>query len=168
MEVANTKDESMVRLADLPEWERDHMLQKIPSLPKFGITPWVVGRSLKERRVAIVTTAGLHLRGDKPFGFGDASNDYRVIPGNALGSDLVMSQLSTNFDRSGFQQDLNVAFPIDRLKELAQEGVIKSVADFHYSFMGAGSPVTRMENKAREVAGLLKKDKVDAVLLTPV
>ena len=83
-------------------------------------------------------------------------------------ADIVMTQLSTNFDRSGFQQDINVAFPIDRLNELASAGVIASVADFHYSFMGAGSPVTRMEEKAREVAGLLKKDKVDAVLLTPV
>ncbi len=158
----------MVRLADLPEWERDHMLRKIPELPKFGITAWVSGGPLKERRVAIITTAGLHLRGDRPFGLGAAGNDYRVIPGNAGSTDLVMSQLSTNFDRSGFQQDLNVTFPIDRLKELAQEGVISSVANFHYSFMGAGSPVTRMETKAREVAGLLRKDKVDAVLLTPV
>lgn len=36
----------MVRLADLPEWERDHMLKKIPSLPKFGITAWVAGEPL--------------------------------------------------------------------------------------------------------------------------
>ena len=30
------------------------------------------------------------------------------------------------------------------------------------------SPVTRYEPKARELAGLLKQDQVDAVLLTPV
>ncbi|OGA45762.1 MAG: hypothetical protein A3F74_08400 [Betaproteobacteria bacterium RIFCSPLOWO2_12_FULL_62_58] len=158
----------MVRLADLPEWERDHMLNKIPNLPRFGINAWVAGRPLAKRRVAIVTTAGLHLRGDRPFGQGDARSAYRVIPGNASAADIVMSQFSTNFDRSGFQQDLNIAFPIDRLRELAGDGIIGSVADFHYSFMGAGSPVNRMEPKAREVAGLLKKDKVDAVLLTPV
>lgn len=158
----------MVRLADLPEWERAHMLEKIPNLPRFGIKAWVVGRPLAQRRVAIVTTAGLHLRSDRPFGQGSARCDYRVLPGVAGSADIVMSQLSTNFDRSGFQQDLNIAFPIDRLRELAADGFIGSVADFHYSFMGAGSPVTRMEAKAREVAGLLKKDKVDAVLLTPV
>lgn len=159
----------MVRLADLPEWERAHMLEKIPNLPQFGIRAWVAeGGPLAQRRVAIVTTAGLHLRGDRPFGQGSASSDYRVLPGGGGSADIVMSQLSTNFDRSGFQQDINVAFPIDRLRELAAEGFIGSVADFHYSFMGAGSPVTRMEAKAREVAGLLKKDRVDAVLLTPV
>lgn len=158
----------MVRLADLPEWERDHMLKKIPDLPRFGIKAWVNGKPLSERRVAIVTTAGLHLRGDRPFGQGDLRGDCRVIPGNVGAADIVMSQFSINFDRSGFQQDLNIVFPIDRLRELAQDKHIGSVADFHYSFMGAGSPVSRMESKAREVAGLLKRDKVDAVLLTPV
>jgi len=158
----------MVKLADLPDWERDHLLNKIPDLPKFGIKAWVSGKMLSERRVAIVTTAGLHLREERPFGQSDLRGDCRVIPGDAGASDIVMSQFSTNFDRSGFQQDLNVVFPIDRLRALARVGHIGSVADFHYSFMGAGSPVSRMESKAREVAGLLKKDKVDAVLLTPV
>jgi len=158
----------MVRLADLPDWEREHMLEKIGTVSNFGITAWVSGPALKERRVALVTTAGIHLRGDRPFGHGDASNDYRIIPGDAQAGDLVMSQFSVNFDRTGFQQDINVTFPIDRVKELTAEGIIGSAADFHYSFMGAGSPVTRLEPKAREVAGLLKKDRVDAVLLTPV
>jgi len=158
----------MVRLADLPDWEREHMLEKIPALPDFGLSPWVSGPPLAQRRVALVTSAGLHKRGDRPFGLGSAANDYRVIPGDARAEDLVMSQLSVNYDRTGFQQDLNVVFPIDRLRELEADGVIGSVADHHYAFMGAGSPVTRMEAKAREVAGLLKRDRVDAVLLIPV
>jgi D-proline reductase (dithiol) PrdB len=78
-----------------------------------------------------------------------------------------MSHVSVNFDRSGFQEDINVVFPIDRLRELAGEGVIGSISDFHYSFMGA-APIRALEPKARELAALLKKDRVDAVLLTPV
>ena len=53
----------MARLSDLPEWERQHHLSKIPALPDYGITPGVSGPLLNERRVAIVTTAGLHLLG---------------------------------------------------------------------------------------------------------
>ena len=68
---------------------------------------------------------------------------------------------------SGMSVLENVAFPLDRLNELAREGVIGSVADFHYSFMGA-APIRKIEPKARELAGLLKKDRVDAVLLSPV
>ncbi len=156
----------MVRLADLNEADRDNMLKRVPALPKFADRPWAKGPALAKRRVAIVTTAGIHMRGDQPFGGGGM--DYRVIPGDVADTDLVMSHTSVNFDRSGFQQDWNVAFPLDRLKELESEGAIGTIAAFHYSFMGAVWPVTRFEPKARELAALLKKDGVDAVLLSPV
>jgi D-proline reductase (dithiol) PrdB len=58
-------------------------------------------------------------------------------------------------------------FPLDRLRELAGEGAIGSVAQTHYSFMGATDPV-QMEPHARELAGRLKRDAVDAVILPPV
>jgi D-proline reductase (dithiol) PrdB len=78
-----------------------------------------------------------------------------------------MSHASTNFDRSGFQQDWNIVFPVDRLREFVDEGVIGSLADFHYSFMGAMDPVD-IEPSARKIADLLLKDAVNAVLLVPV
>jgi D-proline reductase (dithiol) PrdB len=78
-----------------------------------------------------------------------------------------MTHVSTNFDHSGFQQDWNILFPIDRLRELADHGTIGGVAEFHYSFMGAQDPMN-MERDARNLAGLLKKDNVDAALLVPV
>jgi D-proline reductase (dithiol) PrdB len=153
----------MVRLSDLPEWERDY-LSSLPC-PTFDSDPWVDGPPLAERRIAIISTAGLQRRGDRPFMEGTA--DFRVIPGNVATGDMVMSHISVNFDRTGFQQDLNVVIPLDRLNELADEGVIGSVADFHYSFMGATDP-RDMEPTVRHLAGLLKDDAVDAVLLVPV
>jgi D-proline reductase (dithiol) PrdB len=78
-----------------------------------------------------------------------------------------MSHISINYDRTGFQEDWNVVFPLDRLNEMAADGEIGSVAQSHYSFMGATDPV-QMEGYAREVAGRLKRDKVDAVVLSPV
>lgn len=153
----------MVRLLDIPQPERG-FLEKMP-IPDIEDAPCVEGPPLKERRVAIVTTAGLTTRADSRFGVG--SSDYRVIPANAVSSNLVMSHVSINYDRSGFQQDLNVIFPIDRLKELADDGVIGSVADYHYSFMGAIDAL-KLEPAAAQLAELLKKDAVDAVLLTPV
>ena len=157
----------MVKLADLPEWERTHMLAKVKDLAGFNGRPWVKGLPLASRRVAIVTTSGIHRADDRPFSFGAAATDYRVIPGDTAAGELVMSHLSVNFDRTGFQQDVNVVFPIDRLRELARERVIGTVADYHYSFMGA-APIRSLEAAARGLAGLLKKDRVDAVLLSPV
>ena len=90
-----------------------------------------------------------------------------MIPGDTPARDLVMSHVSTNFDRSGFQQDINVALPIDRLRELADDGTIGSVADFHYSFMGAADPLA-MEQSARAAAARMKADGVNTVLLVPV
>ena len=153
----------MVRMESLSEPEVIG-LTNFP-LPSFEGSPWAVGPPLSQRRVAIVSTAGLQRLGDETFR--RQSGDYRVIPKELSASDFYMSHLSTNFDRTGFQQDVNVVFPIDRLKELAEESVIGSVADFHYSFMGAIAP-EQMESSARQLAGLLKDDGVDAVLLCPV
>ena len=116
-------------------------------------------------KVAIISTAGLHRRADSPFVPG--AGDYRVIPDDADMDDLMMSHVSTNFDRTGFFQDVNTSFPIDRLHELVEEGVVGSAASRQYSFMGA-TPPTAMEPVARDLAGLLKQDQVDAVLLVPV
>ena len=153
----------MARLSDLPGSMAEHLL-KLP-LPEFDDTTLVAGPPLAERRVAIVTSAGLMRRGEDAFAPGDA--DYRVIPGDVRGADLLMSHISVNYDRAGFVEDTNVVFPIDRLRELAEDGTIGSVADHHYSFMGATDP-EKMALPAAEVSGHLRADRVDAVLLTPV
>ena len=158
----------MVRLADLPESERKGHLDRIATLPQFPSQPWARGPALAQRRAAIVTTAELHVRRDQPFDSGGGGIDYRVIPGNAAPADLVMSHASVNFDRTGFQSNWNVVFPLDRLKELARDRILGAVAAFHYSFMGAIPQVTRYAPKARELAALLKADNVDAVVLSPV
>jgi len=154
----------MVRLEQMDE--ADRKLYEELNCPTFETRPWVDGPPLSGRRVALISTAGLHRRGDRPFTL-DPGDYYRIIPGDIEVNDLVMTHISASFDRSGFQQDWNVVFPINRLRELAADGVIGSVADFHYSFMGAHDPMP-MEQDARRLAGLLKNDGVDAVLLLPV
>jgi len=154
----------MVRLDQMPEGQSKH-LKKLPC-PTFQTNPWVEGPPLSERRVAIVSTAGLHRREDRPFTT-EPGDYYRIIPGDISAAELLMSHVSTNFDHTGFQQDWNVLFPLDRLREFAEEGIIGSVADFHYSFMGALDPM-QMEKDARRLASILKGDHVDALLLVPV
>ena len=154
----------MARLESMTEPERKHIEEV--QCPTFLTHPWVTGPPLNQRRVAIISSAALHRPDDRPFTF-DPGDYYRIIPGNIQAKDLMMSHVSTNFDHTGFQQDWNVVFPIDRLKELAQEGIIGSVADYHYSFMGAIDP-SQMEQEARTLAGILKSEKVDALLLLPV
>lgn len=155
---------SVVRIADLEPWEREHILAK--ELPAYDTTPWVDGPPLAERRVAIVTTAGLHRTGDRAFSIVDLG--YRVIAGDTEVSTLTMTHSSVHFDRTGFQDDANTVFPLDRLRELADDGLVGSVADNHYSLMGAGWPPAMIEPTTTELARLLHADHVDAVCLVPV
>jgi D-proline reductase (dithiol) PrdB len=158
----------MARLKDLPAWEREHLLHLRDQASRLSGRPWAKGPPLRRRRVALISTAGLHRREDRPFGGGASATEYRVIPADTPTASLVMSHVSVNFDRSGFRQDPNLVFPLDRLRELAAEGVIGSVADDHYAFMGAPFPPTQFEPRARELAHLLARDRVDAALLLPV
>ena len=153
----------MTRLTDLPPDQAKRLAEV--ECPEFKTRPWVTGPALSQRRVAIVSSAGLVVRGEDPFRGRDPH--YHAIPATTRPEDLLCSHISINFDRTALQEDWNVAFPIDRLRELAAEGTIGSMADTLYSFMGATDPL-QMEPHARELAGRLKQDKVDSVLLAPV
>ena len=50
---------------------------------------------------------------------------------------------------------------------MAADGEIASVADEHYSFMGAADPVT-MEKSARAAAAKMKLEGVNTVFLIPI
>ncbi len=148
-----------MRAEDVPE------RLAIMSCPPAPDTPCAVaGTRLSARRIALISTAGLaHVR-DRPFSIGSA--DYRIIDSED-DRPLIMSHISTNFDRSGFAADVNVVFPLQRLHEKARAGEIGSVARYHYSFMGATDP-EQMRPAVDQIIGLLKADLVDLALLVPV
>ena len=157
------KDERMARLEDIPEPTRT-AVANLPC-PSFDTTPFVTGPKLSERRVAIVSSAALIHRGDKPFHCG--SGEYRAVPGSWSNNDILTSHVSINFDRAGFQRDLNVVYPIDRLRDLAAEGTIGSVADTHYTVMGSTDPAAMVQS-ADGIAAALLADRCNAVVLAPV
>ena len=153
----------MVRMADLPATKREMMQNYEPAL--YDTHPEVRGPALSERTVTLISTAGLIMRGDRPVTPRDTR--YRVIPHDADANDILMSHVSVNFDRTGFQRDLNVVLPKDRLEELAEAGEIGSPADEHYAFMGA-TDARLLEASARKLAGVLHQKGVDSALLLPV
>lgn len=133
--------------------------------PSFKTTPFVRPSPLSEATVAIVTTAGLRRKDDPSWKANDPG--FRIF--DRAERDVRLGHLSPNFDRSGFAADINVAYPIDRLEELAAEGVIGAVAPHHASFMGAqDATMEAIRNEtAPELAKALQDDGVDVVLLTP-
>jgi len=156
----------LVRLSDLHEVEQEHMRLRISEWKPVEKAPWITPKPLRKARVAIISTAGLHRRSDSPFTFGAV--DYRLLPGDVDFKDVVVSHVSANFDRTGFQQDPNIWFPLDRLREMHSSGEIGGLAKWHYSFMGAQPNHAALQAAGEEVGRLLAADEVDVALLIPV
>ncbi len=124
-----------------------------------------LARPLSGARLALVTTAGIHLRGDRQFVAKDQT--FRAIPSEAGPGDLLQSHTSIGFDRTAFQGDPNIVYPVDRLRELVAAGEVGSLGPTCYSFLGAQyPPYEGLTSSATEVARLLRADGVQVVLLT--
>lgn len=154
----------MVRLSDLSPDDRAHLLGK--SCHRLEPPAWVSAPDVPNARVAIVTTAGVRTKRDDAFALRTA--DYRLIPADTPAADITMSHASTNFDRTGFFEDINVVFPLQRLHEMAADRAIGSVAALHYSFMGAFLEPAAYRSTATDVAQALRGDNVDVAFLIPV
>jgi D-proline reductase (dithiol) PrdB len=133
--------------------------------------PWTPATTpLADSTVALVTTAGVHHKDQQPFDMQDKNGDptYRVIDGDKPLSSLMITH--DYYDHSDADRDINIVFPLERLREMAAAGIVGAVARHHYSFMGhIDGPhiVTLVEEKGPEVAAALAKGGADAVLLTP-
>lgn len=136
-------------------------------VPEFATTAFTpLDKPLSQARVAIVTSASLHRPDQERFGQADTS--FRAF--DRADRNLILGHWSPNFDHSGFQADLNVVYPVDRLEELAADGVIGDVAPRHFAFAG-NQPDTVSEirlDTGPACAAELIADGVDVVILTPV
>ena len=136
-----------------------------------GPPPFVQPRKeLRESRVAVVTTAGLHVAGDEPFDVDTPGGDpsFREIPSTVDAGDLRIAH--AHFSHRWWEQDHEVILPLDRLRELQGAGVFRLSPRF-FSF-GFGGLLTReyvdpKGGTAHQVARLLADDGVDLVLLVP-
>ncbi|MEM7363580.1 MAG: glycine/sarcosine/betaine reductase selenoprotein B family protein [Pseudomonadota bacterium] len=135
-------------------------------VPEFETTSFNTPKPLNQARVAIVTTAALHREGGDGFELGDGDYHFETLPRDAR--DLALGHHSVNFDRGGFAADINVVYPIDRLEELAERGIIGDVANNHYTFAGNQSDTVseiRLDS-GPQCASQMLSEGVDVVLLT--
>lgn len=122
---------------------------------------------LNECKVALITTAGFYLPEQNPFDSNDCS--YREIPNSIQTHALSDGHKSEAYDKRGIEIDVNLAFPLDRFRELETEGKIGSLNHRHFSFMGSiTKPKPLITRTAPEVAQMLRDDGVDVAFLTPV
>jgi D-proline reductase (dithiol) PrdB len=133
--------------------------------------PWcAVTKPLAASTIALVTTAGLHHREQPPYDMHDHDGDpsFRELDlGRPLDSLVITHDYN---DHSDADRDLNVVFPVERLRELVASGEIGAVARLGYGLMGhiVGRHLETLKRRtAPEVAARLKNAGVDVVLLAP-
>ena len=118
--------------------------------------------------VALVTAGGVHRRDQPPFNIADELGDltFRVIAGDAATADLMVTH--HHYDHTDADRDVNVQFPLDRLRELATAGVIGGVARAHVGFMGYTTQLRKMyEETAPAIAELIERESgADVVVLS--
>jgi D-proline reductase (dithiol) PrdB len=123
---------------------------------------------LSRATVAIVSAGGVHLREQEPFNIADELGDltFRVIPPDADSSELQVTH--HHYDHTDADQDINVVFPLDALRDLKEEGFVKDVARKHIGYMGYTMQLKAMyEGTAPEIANEIDRgSRADAVVLT--
>jgi D-proline reductase (dithiol) PrdB len=138
---------------------------------EFDDIPWTLpGKPLCDSKVAIITTAGLHHREQMPFNMQDTDGDptFRVIDATRPLEDIMITH--DYYDHRDADKDINVVFPVERLRELEKEGLVGEVSPLNIGFMGhvTGPHIKALiRETAPEAARLLRDEGVDAVLLTP-
>jgi D-proline reductase (dithiol) PrdB len=129
-----------------------------------GTIPWTQLRApVSAATVALVTTSGVHLRDDRPFN-PNSDPSFRVIPRDAEPGDLAITHQA--YDRTDALRDINLVFPLQRLRELEAAGVIGRLAADHYGF-GLVDKGSALLEPGREVGGRLHDAGVDLALLVP-
>jgi D-proline reductase (dithiol) PrdB len=149
---------------------------RIPDEPAHEAIPWApLAKPVAQAKVALVSTAGLSMKDDEPFDMDlERANPMRGDPGfRRLRADATAGDVDANhlhIDTGYIERDLNVALPLDRLRELVEEGVVGAMAETHYSTMGyQGNDLGTLEREtAPAIAAAMKSEEVDLAILAPV
>jgi D-proline reductase (dithiol) PrdB len=154
------------------------MFYKMTEIETSDGIPWTpLEKPIEESLFALVTSAGLYNQAeDDPFdierekrepSWGDPT--ARKIHHSIPPDDLGISHLHLNTDP--IFEDPNIVLPLDRFKELQDQGEIGGLASTHFSLMGfQGFPPdtsTWRGETGNQIADSFHSEGVDCVLLTP-
>ena len=124
-------------------------------------------KPLSDCTVSLFTTGGVHLRHDTPFDIDSPHGDwtYRGIPTDIDTRDLAVTH--SHYSHVDADRDVNCMFPLDRLRELHDEGVIGGIAPMAYSIMGFNpDPHNLVSHTAPLLAEKFRESGADLVFMT--
>ena len=125
-------------------------------------------RPLSEARLTFVSTSGVQPKGTLPFDTVHPIGDYsfRRVPSDSRPADLEIHQLK--YPTDGAHRDLNVIFPVERLQELRDEGVVGELTPSFFSFIGYNMDPDLLERTlAEDIAQAVQDEQAHLALLSP-
>ena len=127
-----------------------------------------LSKPVDEARFCFVSTSGVQTRDSMPFDTVHPVGDYtfRRVPSNSHVSDLTIHQLK--YPTFGANEDLNVIFPIERLRQLVDEKLIGGITQNFYTFIGYNMDPSRLETTlAEDLADAIAEEQPDGVIAAP-
>ncbi|MCD8511380.1 MAG: hypothetical protein LRY73_16970 [Bacillus sp. (in: Bacteria)] len=130
-----------------------------------------VNKPIYETTIMIVSTSGVHLKDQEPYHTDPAEGDatFRIIPGDVKTEELTVTHAAPkdHYNTDYPKEDINCVFPIDRLREMVEDGDLGGVAEKHLTMMGYSMRLNKINKET--IPALVKevvRSKADAVLLT--
>ncbi len=135
-------------------------------MPEFDPPSLVpLRKPVAESTVGMFVSCGVQLPEDPPL-LETEDITFRLLPRDAPTERLVVSHQT--LVRKWALEDLNVAYPIDRMKELEREGTFKRLAHTNVSMVGSIERYTElMEETVPRIKAVFDAQGVDLVLLLP-
>jgi glycine reductase len=123
---------------------------------------------LSKARVMLITDGGLVPKGNPDRIEGTAATRWGSY--NVEGRDDLRAEdyevSHGGYDTRFVQEDPDRLVPLDAMREMEKNGVIGKLHDEFISTCGRSNPLSNTRRLGREIAEKIKKDGVDAVILT--
>ncbi len=132
------------------------------------ITPAAPVKDLKKATIALVSSGGIVPKGNPDHIRVSSAETYGVYDISRL-DDLTPDNFESihgGYDRVWANDDPDAVLPLDVMREMEKEGVFGKLYDLVFTTTGTGTAVAHAERFGREIGEKLKKDGVDAVILT--
>jgi hypothetical protein len=154
-------------------------------------SPWVysagpftrLNKPVAASRLGLLSSSGHFVDGDdpRPFGVERMTQEEAVARiGDFLKIEPALSSIPVDtprermrvrhggYDIRGAEADPNVVFPLERLRELQQAGIVGGVASPAYSFVGACAQTPLLKHAGPAWVTRLQEQRIDAAVLVPV
>lgn len=158
------------RLVDmlLAKMAGDPFESEMPSTSFPAVPRPAAVRDLSKAKVMLITDGGLVPKGNPDRIEGTAATRWGAY--NIQGRDDLRGEeyevSHGGYDTRFVQEDPDRLVPLDAMREMEKNGVIGKLHEEFISTCGRSNPLSNTRRLGREIAEKIKKDGVDAVILT--